>query len=131
MKPTTQGLFAGVSVACLATGLSAETLRWGGSRDIFSLAPYSYGDSYTIMRGWMPRTTMGGMRKHVQKAHRGGIGNAVCRTGRDKRDRARTDKVGQQPIAVFGGQCVKVEIQGHAFAAARLTMPPPLALAIG
>ncbi len=48
MKPTTQGLFAGVAVACLATGLSAETLRWGGSRDIFSLDPYSYGDSYTI-----------------------------------------------------------------------------------
>jgi peptide/nickel transport system substrate-binding protein len=35
-------------VACLATTLSADTLRWGGQRDIYSLDPYSYGDTYTI-----------------------------------------------------------------------------------
>ncbi len=26
----------------------AETLKWGASRDIYSLDPYSYGDSYTL-----------------------------------------------------------------------------------
>ncbi len=41
-------LLAGVAAATLVTGASAETLRWGGARDIFSLDPYSYGDSYTI-----------------------------------------------------------------------------------
>ena len=41
-------LLAGTAAACLATSVSAEILRWGGQRDIFSLDPYSYGDSYTI-----------------------------------------------------------------------------------
>lgn len=27
---------------------SAETLKWGAARDIYSLDPYSYGDSYTL-----------------------------------------------------------------------------------
>ena len=36
-------------VAVLMGGTaSAETLRWGASHDIYSLDPYSYGDSYTI-----------------------------------------------------------------------------------
>ena len=34
---------AGLSVPALA-----ETLKWGSSRDIYSLDPYSYGDSYTL-----------------------------------------------------------------------------------
>jgi peptide/nickel transport system substrate-binding protein len=35
--------------ACLtAISASAETLRWGSNRDIVSLDPYSYGDSFTI-----------------------------------------------------------------------------------
>lgn len=38
----------GAAVASLCSAANAETLRWGGARDIFSLDPYSYGDSYTI-----------------------------------------------------------------------------------
>lgn len=38
--------------AIVAAGFStpglAETLKWGSSRDIYSLDPYSYGDSYTL-----------------------------------------------------------------------------------
>lgn len=47
MKPTKAGLLA---TAALMTAVSAqaETLRWGSARDIYSLDPYSYGDSYTI-----------------------------------------------------------------------------------
>lgn len=42
-------IFAGALAACLlSTAASAETLRWGANRDIFSLDPYSYGDSFTI-----------------------------------------------------------------------------------
>lgn len=32
----------------LVLPLQAATLKWGSSRDIYSLDPYSYGDSYTI-----------------------------------------------------------------------------------
>ena len=32
----------------LAQGATAETFRWGAGRDIGSLDPYSYGDSFTI-----------------------------------------------------------------------------------
>ncbi|EPX79401.1 ABC transporter substrate-binding protein [Litoreibacter arenae] len=39
---------AGLSAALLATTAQAETVRWGAPRDIVSLDPYSYGDSYTI-----------------------------------------------------------------------------------
>jgi peptide/nickel transport system substrate-binding protein len=48
MKITRMTLLAGVALAGLAGSLSAETLRWGGSRDISSLDPYSYGSTYTI-----------------------------------------------------------------------------------
>ena len=41
-------LLAGVSAILLATAGSAETLRWGASRDINSLDPYSYGSTFTI-----------------------------------------------------------------------------------
>ena len=37
-----------LALALAASAASAETLRWGGARDIYSLDPYSYGDSYTI-----------------------------------------------------------------------------------
>ncbi|WP_395673444.1 ABC transporter substrate-binding protein [Inquilinus sp.] len=39
---------AGLIAAGLATAAQAETLKWGASRDIYSLDPYSYGDSYTL-----------------------------------------------------------------------------------
>lgn len=38
----------GAAAALLAGAASAETIRWGAPRDIVSLDPYSYGDSYTI-----------------------------------------------------------------------------------
>lgn len=41
-------LLAGVMSAALASAAAAETFRWGSSRDIGSLDPYSYGDSFTI-----------------------------------------------------------------------------------
>jgi peptide/nickel transport system substrate-binding protein len=41
-------LLTGAAVICLATGVSANTLRWGASRDINSLDPYSYGSTFTI-----------------------------------------------------------------------------------
>ncbi len=34
--------------AFVGTGVMAETIKWGAPRDIVSLDPYSYGDSYTI-----------------------------------------------------------------------------------
>lgn len=42
------GLLAGVAMSVIAGSACAETMRWGGARDIYSLDPYSYGDSYTI-----------------------------------------------------------------------------------
>ena len=42
------GAIGGLAAALLATTASAETIRWGAPRDIVSLDPYSYGDSYTI-----------------------------------------------------------------------------------
>lgn len=41
------GLAASMAVF-LASAAYAETLKWGAARDIYSLDPYSYGDSYTI-----------------------------------------------------------------------------------
>lgn len=41
-------LLGGMAAATLAGTASAETVRWGAPRDIVSLDPYSYGDSYTI-----------------------------------------------------------------------------------
>lgn len=41
-------VLAGLIAAGLATAAQAETLKWGASRDIYSLDPYSYGDSYTL-----------------------------------------------------------------------------------
>lgn len=43
-----RGALGGLAVAVLATTAQAETIRWGAPRDIVSLDPYSYGDSYTI-----------------------------------------------------------------------------------
>lgn len=39
---------AAVVAASLTTVANAETLKWGASRDIYSVDPYSYGDSYTL-----------------------------------------------------------------------------------
>jgi len=39
---------AAVVLASLTLSGHAETLKWGASRDIYSLDPYSYGDSYTL-----------------------------------------------------------------------------------
>jgi len=33
---------------CISTASFAETLRWGGARDIFSLDPYSYGSTSNL-----------------------------------------------------------------------------------
>ncbi|ERI12021.1 peptide ABC transporter [Ochrobactrum sp. EGD-AQ16] len=41
------GLAATVLVSLTLPG-HTETLKWGASRDIYSLDPYSYGDSYTL-----------------------------------------------------------------------------------
>jgi peptide/nickel transport system substrate-binding protein len=41
-------VLAGLIAAGLTTAAPAETLKWGASRDIYSLDPYSYGDSYTL-----------------------------------------------------------------------------------
>lgn len=41
-------VLAGLIAAGLTTAGHAETLKWGASRDIYSLDPYSYGDSYTL-----------------------------------------------------------------------------------
>ena len=44
-----RSVLAGALVAAfIGTGAMAETVRWGAPRDIVSLDPYSYGDSYTI-----------------------------------------------------------------------------------
>lgn len=39
---------AALMAIALASPGHAETLKWGAARDIYSLDPYSYGDSYTI-----------------------------------------------------------------------------------
>ncbi len=41
-------VLATVACAALALPASAQTLKWGADRDIGSLDPYSYGDSFTI-----------------------------------------------------------------------------------
>ncbi len=41
-------LLAGTAVALLAGSADATTLKWGANRDIGSLDPYSYGDSFAI-----------------------------------------------------------------------------------
>jgi peptide/nickel transport system substrate-binding protein len=39
---------AATMLAGLTLAGHAETLKWGAARDIYSLDPYSYGDSYTL-----------------------------------------------------------------------------------
>lgn len=41
-------LLTSAALSVLATSASAEILRWGAARDVGSLDPYSYGDSFTI-----------------------------------------------------------------------------------
>ncbi|KIQ00279.1 peptide ABC transporter [Agrobacterium tumefaciens] len=41
-------LMAGAALLALAMPSSAATLKWGASRDISSLDPYSYGDSFAL-----------------------------------------------------------------------------------
>ena len=42
-------LMLGAAALCLTSGLaSAETIRWGGSTDLNSLDPYSYGSTFTL-----------------------------------------------------------------------------------
>ena len=41
-------LLAGLAFAFLASTAQAETLRWGSPRDIFSLDPYSYGETSNL-----------------------------------------------------------------------------------
>lgn len=41
-------LAGGLIAALIGTGAVAEAVKWGAPRDIVSLDPYSYGDSYTI-----------------------------------------------------------------------------------
>lgn len=49
MKSGYRSVIAGGVIAALLGGsAAAETIRWGAPRDIVSLDPYSYGDSYTI-----------------------------------------------------------------------------------
>ncbi|MFD2740401.1 ABC transporter substrate-binding protein [Sulfitobacter aestuarii] len=43
-----RGAALGLAAALMTSAASAETVRWGAPRDIVSLDPYSYGDSYTI-----------------------------------------------------------------------------------
>ena len=42
------GILTGALMAGLALSAQADTFRWGASRDIGSLDPYSYGDSFTL-----------------------------------------------------------------------------------
>ncbi len=46
-KSILAGLMA-VALGHTAHIASAETLRWGAAHDVYSMDPYSYGDSYTI-----------------------------------------------------------------------------------
>lgn len=49
MKSGHKVMLAGGAIAALVgSSAIAETIRWGAPRDIVSLDPYSYGDSYTI-----------------------------------------------------------------------------------
>jgi len=48
MTKITRMLCAGAALVVLVLPASAETFRWGASRDIGSLDPYSYGDSFTL-----------------------------------------------------------------------------------
>ncbi len=41
-------LIAAIAAGVLCMSASAETLKWGAARDIGSMDPYSYGDSFTI-----------------------------------------------------------------------------------
>jgi peptide/nickel transport system substrate-binding protein len=41
-------LLTGIAAACMAGAVSAETIRWGGSTDINSLDPYSFGSTYSL-----------------------------------------------------------------------------------
>lgn len=46
--PLSRILMAGAALLTLAMPASATTLKWGASRDISSLDPYSYGDSFAL-----------------------------------------------------------------------------------
>jgi peptide/nickel transport system substrate-binding protein len=48
MRRTHTIIAATLAAGMLSTAAAAETLKWGANRDIFSLDPYSYGDSFTI-----------------------------------------------------------------------------------
>lgn len=49
IKPSAKlAMAGGVVAALIGASASAETVKWGAPRDIVSLDPYSYGDSYTI-----------------------------------------------------------------------------------
>jgi len=41
-------LMAGLATLSVANSVQLETLRWGVQRDILSLDPHSYGDTFTI-----------------------------------------------------------------------------------
>ena len=48
MSSTRSLLLASVVTLALSAPAAANTLKWGANRDIGSLDPYSYGDSFTI-----------------------------------------------------------------------------------
>ena len=49
MKAQSSRLMISAAALCLSAGLSsAETIRWGGSTDLNSLDPYSYGSTFTL-----------------------------------------------------------------------------------
>lgn len=48
MRRITTLLLTGAALATLGGAASAETLRWGAQRDINSLDPYSFGDTFTL-----------------------------------------------------------------------------------
>src|SRR3954467_3998436 len=48
MSSTTRFLITGAALLALSVPAMAGTLKWGASRDISSLDPYSYGDSFAL-----------------------------------------------------------------------------------
>ncbi|CZT36971.1 ABC transporter substrate-binding protein [Rhizobium sp. 9140] len=48
MNTISKFCLASAAILALALPATAETFRWGASRDIGSLDPYSYGDSFTL-----------------------------------------------------------------------------------
>ncbi|MBM3573138.1 MAG: ABC transporter substrate-binding protein [Alphaproteobacteria bacterium] len=41
-------ILASAAIACAAGAVDAKTLKWGANREIVSLDPYSYGDTFTL-----------------------------------------------------------------------------------